>query len=333
MIAKGSRSLSIKDISDYLSEEEILEFYTGISNLPITTNSPLREDRDPSFKIDYNENGNVRFYDFGGSNESGGLYDMLMSMYNLTFQEVLDMIHREMIYGKDIEKRDPLKRVFQRKESVRISNLQVKVRPWRDYDISFWEKYGINKYWLEFGDIHPISHMFIEKGDEKMVIPCDRQAYVYVEFKDGKPTFKIYQPFSERYKWINNHDKSVWDLWSKLPSSGETLIITSSRKDALCIWANLNIPSICLQAESAGPKEHVVLQLKARFKNIYVLYDNDFKSAKNWGRINGKKIADLFEFKQIEIPEIYRSKDPSDLYRDHGKTNFKNIINNLLNKK
>ena len=40
-----------------------------------------------------------------------------------------------------------------------------------------------------------------------MVIPCEKYAYAYIEFKDGLPTYKIYQPFSENYKWLNNHDR------------------------------------------------------------------------------------------------------------------------------
>lgn len=330
MISNGSRTISIDDISQYFSEEEILEFYTGIRDIPSVIPSPLRPDKNPSFSINLNEYGLVRFYDFGTA-ESGGLYDLLSSMYKLSFGELLEMIYDEMIDGKDIPKRDLSRITTVRKERSKIDDLQVKTRPWRDYDISFWNSFGINNEWLNFGDIYPVSHMFIEKDGEKMIIPCDKYAYVYVEFKDDKPTFKIYQPFSERFKWINKHDKSVWDLWSKLPSTGESLIITSSRKDSLCLWANLNIPSICLQAESTGPKEHVVQQLIERFKNIYVLYDNDFKSEKNWGRINGEKLSLQFGFKQIEIPQIYQSKDPSDLYKNHGINIFKSVLNKLLN--
>lgn len=330
MISSGSRTISTCDISSYLSEEEILEFYTGISDLPLIVPSPLRPDKNPSFSLSVNEHGLVRFYDFG-TDESGGLYDILMILYKMSFSEVLNMVYDEMIDGKDIEKKVRINAVYERKIKPRIDDLKVKVREWRDYDVKFWSSFGVNNYWLQFGDIYPVSRMFIYKGGEEMIIPCEKYAYVYVEFKDDRPTYKIYQPFSDKFKWINMHDKSVWDLWSKLPTHGDKLIITSSRKDSLCLWANLNIPSICLQAESTGPKEHVVYQLIERFRNIYILYDNDFKSEKNWGRINGEKLSSKFNFKQIEIPMIYQSKDPSDLFRNHGEKVFKEILNKLLN--
>ena len=82
----------------------------------------------------------------------------------------------------------------------------------------------------------------------------------------------------------------------------------------MCIWENTGIPSISLQAESYLPKQHVVQQLKDRFRKVYVLYDNDFNSTKeNYGRIFGKTMAESFDLIQLEIPNKYESKDPSDL--------------------
>ena len=158
--------------------------------------------------------------------------------------------------------------------------------------------------------------MFFTKDGITKIIPADKYAYAYIERKDGIVSIKIYQPFSDTMKWISKHDSSVWDLWTKLPESGERLIITSSRKDALCLWAN------------------VVNQLKQRFKNIYVLYDNDFKAVEkgeeNHGRVFGKHLSDMFGLIQIEIPEFYRSKDPSDLFRDWGKEVFRTVMQSLI---
>lgn len=79
--------------------------------------------------------------------------------------------------------------------------IEVRVRDWKPWDLEYWESYGINKEWLEFGDIYPISHIFINKPTGTIVIPAEKYAYVFVEFKDNKPTLKIYQPFSKLYKW------------------------------------------------------------------------------------------------------------------------------------
>ena len=130
-------------------------------------------------------------------------------------------------------------------------------------------------------------------------------------------------------KWLSKHDSSVWDLWDRLPQQGDKLIITSSRKDALCIWENTGIPTVSLQGEGYIPKEHVIQQLKDRFKTIYVLYDNDFNSDINNGRIFGRTLADKFGLTQIEIPEEFQSKDTSDLCLNWGRQTVKQVINQL----
>ena len=128
---------------------------------------------------------------------------------------------------------------------------------------------------------------------------------------------------------MSKHDSSVWDLWSQLPPTGDKLIITSSRKDALSIWANTGIPSTGLQGEGYLPKFHVVEQLKSRFKRVFILYDNDFDKEINFGRLQGASLAELFGLEQIEIPSDLLSKDSSDLYLNHGKQIQKQIITQL----
>ena len=321
-------------IFDYKTELDILNFYIGVDSLPAQILSPLRPDRNPSFNISYNENGNIRFYDFGGTNQKGGIFDLLMDLYKLTFQECLQKVYNEMILGHNLVKikhNTSIKNNSVHKSE--ISKINVKVRPLRTHDIEFWGSGGITEEWLSFGDIYPISHMFITKSGKDMVIPCEKYAYAYIEFKDGLPTYKIYQPFSENYKWLNNHDRSVWDLWSKLPETDENIIITSSRKDALTIWANTGIPSTSGQAESVTFKGNVMDQIKSRFKNVFVLYDNDFDKPENYGRIYGKELADKHNLIQIEIPEFYESKDPFQFRQKHGKEIFKNTFNFLINEK
>lgn len=331
-ISNGTRTLSLEDILQYKSEIDIAKFYLNIEDVPCKIASPLREDKNPSFKIDYNENGNIRFYDFGTQNH-GGLFDLLMEMTSLDFTSLLNRIYEELIEGKDLAKIDVSKRPKIFVQSKKIESLRVKVREWKEHDLAYWGAGGITKEWLKFGNVYPISRMFIKKTDQdEFDIPCEKHAYVYIEFKDNNPTCKIYQPFSEKYKWINNHDKSVWDLWSKLPVSGDKLIITSSRKDALTIWANTGIPSTCLQAESYLFKENVILEIKSRFKDIYVLYDNDYDKDNNYGHIYGRNISNEYGLTQIEIPSIYKSKDPFALRVNYGKDAFIKIISDLIKK-
>lgn len=327
-------SASLEDVYLKTDERSILHYYLGISSLPCVMQSPLREDNRPSFGV-YISPTNSRIYwkDFS-THESGGVIDLMSKIWNLDFNSTIQKIYKDIPnFSADsnidctIDKHHSNKIVYSS-----VVDLKCKVRPWKKYDLDYWDSQGVSLPWLKFGDIYPISHIIIIRPDSTAVIPAEKYAYAYVERKDGKVSLKIYQPFSKTHKWSNKHDSSVWDLWTQLPEKGDNLIITSSRKDALCIWENTGIPSCSLQAESYLPKEHVVEELKERFKNIYVLYDNDFQAKENHGRLLGKSMANQFGLKQIEIPNEYLSKDTSDLCKNHGREVVYSVILKLINK-
>lgn len=329
MIARGSDSISYDDIKEKYSDFEIARKYLGITRIPTIINSPLRQDKTPSLSLfEGRENHNILYKDFG-TGDKGNLFELLAKLWNIPLNTVYSRIVQDIPVPEMTVKQ---KRYINNNKVKKISGqIEVKTRDWKIYDIEYWKTYGISLEWLKFGDIYPISHIFITKENKRFTIPAEKYAYAYVERKDNKVSLKIYQPFSGNYKWMSKHDSSVWDLWTKLPEKGEILIITSSRKDALCIWANTGIPSISLQGEGYIPKEHVMNQLKSRFNTIYVLYDNDFQNETNNGRHYGQVLAEKFNIKQIEIPETLLSKDPSDLYKNHGKEIFRQTIIHLIN--
>lgn len=325
MVARGSDSTSIEKVNDLYSDFDIAHKYLGITCVPEVINSPLRQDNNPSLGLFINNRTNSLWFKDFGSVEKGSLYDLLAKMWNVSKDKVYERILEDMPAPALIRKRGA--KVYRKS----VGKVEVRVREWRDYDIAYWDSYGISLPWLKFGEIYPISHIILTKNGHSYPIPAEKYAYVYVERKDGIVSFKIYQPYSKEYKWMSKHDSSVWDLWAKIPEKGDKLIITSSRKDALAIWSNTGIPALSLQGEGYIPKEHVVQQLKDRYNKVYVLYDNDFQSEENHGRMYGKMIAERFNITQIEIPEKWKSKDPSDVVKNHGREVLKQIIYELVN--
>lgn len=319
---KCKQSICLDDILNKVSEADILNYYLGISALPILINSPFRQDKNPSVSVFLNRNNNIIFKDFG-THKSYNLWSFFEEYWNCTYDEVIQRITEDLNKMKIGTSKIKISR--QKHYVHNSSKVEVTIREWRDYDLQYWESYGISLEWLKFGRIYPISHIFINNNR----FPAEKHAYVYVEKKDGNVTLKVYQPFSERMKWLSKHDSSVWDLWDRLPEKGNKLIITSSRKDALCIWSNTGIPTVSLQGEGYIPKEHVVQQLKDRFEVVYVLYDNDFNSDINNGRLFGQSLANKFGLKQIEIPTEWKCKDTSDLCFNWGRDIVKQVINEL----
>ena len=328
MVSKGTDTISIDDVRRITTDYEVVNKYLGISVVPSNINSILREDKNPSLCIFPYKDG--LFYKDFGTNQSGNIYQLLSLYWNIP----LNQVYRKII--TDFNSNNKLscckkssKTIIKRKSNI---NIKVKIRNWKPWDIEYWSSYGISLKWLEYCDIYPISHIFlIHQNGEQLIISADKYAYVYIERKDNKVSLKIYQPYSTNFKWMSKHDASVWDLWTKIPEKGDKLIITSSRKDALCLWANTGIPSLSLQGEGYVPKEKVINQLKERYSKIYVFYDNDFENKVNNGRNYGRILAEKFNLQQIEIPTEYKSKDPSDLYKNWGKEVFLNVINQLIN--
>ena len=60
-ISKGNSSASLEDILSKVTEADILSYYLGITEVPTIINSPLREDRRPSFGL-YSTDGKRIYY-------------------------------------------------------------------------------------------------------------------------------------------------------------------------------------------------------------------------------------------------------------------------------
>ena len=72
--SRGRLSVSLEDILSRVTESDIIFHYLGISEIPCIINSPLRQDKHPSFGI-YSTDGYKIFYTDLATKEKGTLYD------------------------------------------------------------------------------------------------------------------------------------------------------------------------------------------------------------------------------------------------------------------
>lgn len=328
MISSGKSSFTLDDVLRVASEAQIVSYYLGILKVPCIINSPLRQDRHPSFGL-YSPNGTeINYIDFS-TRDSGTIFTLLKNMWNLDYPEVFKRICQD--FSKFNSKATVIKSskcdVTSQGSSSNI-DMKCKVREWKDYDLEYWASYGITLPWLKYANVYPISHKIIVKDGREFVFGADKYAYAYVEFKEGKTTLKIYQPFNKRgFKWANKHDRSVISLWTKVPKTGDKIVVCSSLKDALCLWANTSIPAIAIQGEGYGISDTAINELKRRYKEVYILLDND-----EAGLRDGEKLSASTGFINLVLPNINGAKDVSDLYKSlENKKRFKNIILNLFN--
>lgn len=327
----GNSSISFEDIKSKISDADLVSYYLGVTEIPCFIHSPLRKDDNPSFGF-YSRDGKRVYWTDLATREQGGIYDLLAQMWNCDYKEVLLRIQKDMekfTNGTNVNTYTPctVKNVASHRSS---SDLQCKVREWRQYDIDYWASYGVPLEWLKYAEVYPISHKVIVTDGKKYVFGADKLAYAFVERKEGNITLKIYQPLTKdkKRKWSNKHDRSVLSLWTKIPEFGNKVVICSSLKDALCLWANTSIPAISVQGEGYSISDTAVSELKRRYKNVYILFDND-----NAGLEDSKKLAKATGFINVVLPYFTGGKDVSDLYKSVGKEQFIKTINSLFEPK
>lgn len=329
---KKKQLISKSEILKQHNELEIFQKYINDEiNIGSNILSPLRNEKNPSFGFFIGEGNEICFNDFLLG--KGDFIQFLRLKFGLTYFEALSKVACDFDMQDDYICKHYEKSNNNYKSNVTKDELLSKYtgyqlgkksRDWNASDVLFWRQFGIGKKTLDFYNVEPIKYIFI--GDK--CFKADDYTYCFTEMKDGIETYKIYQPYNVNYKWINNHNNSVWSGWTQLPLKGEDLIITKSTKDLMCIAEICNIPAVSLQSENVIPKREVVQQLKERFDVIYLLYDNDFDSEKNWGRIFADKLSKEFGFIDIYIDDKFKCKDFSDLVKSIGRDKAKNVLLN-----
>jgi hypothetical protein len=329
MINLNKEYLTKEKLFKYISDYDVFAKYIPTQEIIVGKNiySPFRNEENPSFGFFMGEGNEICFHDFT-LRLKGDCIKFVMILYNLSYYEALSKVAIDF----DMENDFICKKVNVVKDTsgvqVNLSRdkalaktmykftLAKKRRDWELHDIEYWKKHGISLSTLKRYNVEPISHFIV---NDKIIV-ADKYAYVFIERKDNIETYKIYQPFSKDYKWINSHNDSIWQGWSQLPYTTEysTLIITKSLKDVMAIEENTECFAVALQCENILPKLQVIDELKERFENIIIFYDNDYDKEENWGQIFAQQLSKLTSFYSIKIDEKHKSKDFSDLIKNVG---------------
>ena len=86
------------------------------------------------------------------------------------YMEVLERIYKDIPnMGSSISIEACTSYTIKSQKSVSKTDLKVKIRPWRDYDLEYWSSYGISKEWLVYAEVYPVSQIFIIKGEDTYI--------------------------------------------------------------------------------------------------------------------------------------------------------------------
>lgn len=319
-----NEQITKEDLFSCLPQDDIFAFYIGTPVAHSTKIcSPLREDNVPSFVLYYHKNGSgtLMFYDFA-TKDSGDAVVFVSYLYGISFKDALWKIAYDFNLSNTevtAEKQAIVaaKRVVQ-KQQVKLG---IKKRSWQRHDAMFWKQFGITRRTLEKYNVAPISYVFFNGNASKV----DKHAYAYIEYKDDTVTYKIYQPYSEHFKWINNANYTVHQGYTQLPKSGDLLIITKSLKDVMSLKDVIGIPSVGLQSESVMMKDSVMEEYKSRFKRVVCLFDND-----EAGKALSLDFSERYNVPHFYMPNLSKVTDFSDLVKKVGILQARSIFNQQI---
>jgi hypothetical protein len=315
-----NNQITREDILKCITQEEIYSYYLGedIRDLGIF-HSPLREDNIPSFALYFHKQDRniLMFYDFA-TKDCGDFVVLVIKLFNLSYPEALKKIAYDLglsSFDVDITKQIVQYTRIVHKEKIKLG---IKIKPWSQKDKEFWSSFGIKKVTLEKFNVHSISYIFYNEN----AVKASELAYAYVEIKDNRVSYKIYQPLESKIKkWVNNADYSVHQGYTQLPKEGDLLIITKSLKDVMSIHDCLGISAIGLQSESVMMKDSVMDEYKRRFKKVICLFDNDAA-----GKKLSTSFTETYKVPHFFVPELPKVTDFSDLVKAVGNEEAVRIV-------
>lgn len=273
------------------------------------TNSPLPpNDANPSFWLFRGDDGSILWHDARIS----GKYDrraigLAVRLWGVTYAEAYKRLKMEptpFISFKEVEKP---------KRGVVVGEIQ-------EWEMPFWEKHSTYKRTLSKLEVYGLRGFYID-GCFKYESEPNNARYVYV---CGRESFQMYKPFEERTFRFRGHNlKNVLFGYNTL-ETGDDLVITSSMKDVIMFY-NIGIKAIAPTSEGvfSGIREKYG-ELRNRFNNIYVCFDNDKK-----GREATKALCnEMWGIKPMFLsgPE----KDGADIVKNYGLGIFRDEIKKLL---
>jgi len=326
--ARGSEDYLHTDvILSKITEYDIFVYYCpSFKQLNKPFCSELRPDRKPTASI-VAWNGKLLYKDFGHSDHSFNCFRYVQHKFSCNFTSALRIIDCDFNLKLNAQTSEVAFTMGamgykQRQPKITESHTLIlkKRRQFSQEDEKFWTKYFISKKTLVIFDVEPISHYWVN-GNR---FSCKSITYAY---KFGN-RFKIYSPFGDKFKWSSNVKSTDIQGLNQLPDTGNMVFLTSSLKDVMCLYtAGYN--AIALQSEMQNPDKKLIKDLQTRFKEVYVLYDNDYDKPNNPGQTMARKICEEFNLVNVYIPDEYESKDPSDLVSSIGGS--LNILKYIIN--
>jgi len=309
------------------SEEQLMEYYLHMPVKKGLFRSPLRRDKQPTCSFYRNKSGTLIFKDFA-TGQHLNVFDVVQSIFRCDYFEALRIIANDFGIVRDnaLHKNpgkinlNPIK--IKDKE---ISKIQIEIQEFTDNELKWWGRYGITRDILRRFDVYSCKHVFL---NDQLFAESQQHCPIfgyYGKKYQGLELWRCYFPKRTSFRFITNWPSKKIQGYDQLPKKGKLLVITKSMKDSMCLYS-CGITACAPNSENLFISDKVLEDLKSRFENIVVFYDNDRPGLYNMAKIRREHP----ELTYIFIPRRYGSKDISDFYKDHGRKETLNLIKTFI---
>ncbi len=294
--------------------------------------SPLRDitldqpDTLPSFVIYESRYNKLRYFDHGKGGKGGDIFDFVQELYGLnSFYEACVKICKDFqigIYANLSPAELIAKQFFDTGDTVKRSRPRVEIKDIISFPEftaagkAYWNQYYITPDILKEYNVTQARSLITDKN----ISTFQNLAFAY---RIGEK-YKIYQPHEPEHKFINNYPSNyvegLFQLVNRV-SDQDLLIITKSTKDVMVLRL-LGYEAISPKGENILIPEEFQLKLKAEYKRIVLLFDNDKAGIKGSAKYN---------YETIWVPVEPGIKDISDYIKKYGPVKAYELLLDLLN--
>lgn len=250
-----------------------------------------------------------------GTGQRGNIFQMLSLMFGgISIPEVWRMIDHDMKLGfgsgQPIHHRIPAP---SRPIIQAASSIKIRSRKWREKDLDYWRKYGVNQATLDRYNTTSVEMYWLYEGQKHPKVPANLCFGCRVWSR-----YQLYQPFAKKEdKFRNDFSPNHVMGFSQLTYNRKQIIITKANKDILMFASAFGIETIAARSENTPLPQSLLTRLESKYDEIFVWFDND-----------GKQSGHKYPYPNLMTPPG-EPKDPTDYYDYHGPDKTGGLITKL----
>lgn len=314
---------SQQSILERVDEYTLYCHYTGIEPLILgkAHQCPYRIDEIPSFSVFPSKSAHIEFmWKDHATGEYGTIFSLIQKIECLdSLKDVLARINEDFSLGYNTN--DPVRKekiVWYDKPNLNQVNIRIQTQAYSREALNYWKQFEIGEDLLSFYNVDQVKYLWMYEGQ---LCPTTATELTF-SYRVGS-SYQIYRPLAPReFRFRNNLPENYFFGYIQLPKQGDVLILDKSFKD-LIFCRRLDYWAIAPKSENTMIPETKILELKERFKTIYIMFDSDEP-----GKRASLKYVQKYPFlKEVFLP---KHKDKTDNCIIEGFSNTKTLINGLL---